>query len=154
MSNTLEFEIRNATPSDWETIVDFNIRIAAETEDKVLDQATITAGVQAVLADSSKGRYFVAVSNGEIIGQMMHTWEWSDWRNGNVWWLQSVYVRADARRQGVFRGLYRHLETMAADDSTVVGLRLYVEVENARAITTYEELGMKNAQYIVMEAIK
>jgi ribosomal protein S18 acetylase RimI-like enzyme len=153
MESNLEFDIRDATPDDWEIIVDYNIRLAAETENKSLDRATIEAGVKAVLNDDRKGRYFVAVSDGQIIGQLMHTWEWSDWRNGDVWWLQSVYVRTDARRQGVFRSLYRHLASLAENDPKVVGLRLYVEIENERAKRTYEELGMKDAQYQVMESL-
>ena len=153
-NDSLSFEIRDATADDWQTIVEYNLQLAAETENKVLDRPTIEAGVKAVLADDRKGRYFVAIAAGEIIGQMMHTWEWSDWRNGNVWWLQSVYVKHAARRQGVFRGLYRHLEALAADDPGVVGLRLYVEIENVRAKQTYEQLGMQDADYLVMEAMR
>jgi GNAT superfamily N-acetyltransferase len=154
MDGALNFEIRNATVDDLETIVDYNRRLASETEGKELDRPTIEAGVRAVLTDDRKGRYFVAVSNEEIIGQMMHTWEWSDWRNGDVWWLQSVYVRSDARRQGVFRSLYQHLARLAESEPNVVGLRLYVEVENEQAKQTYEQLGMHDAKYIVMEAIQ
>lgn len=150
MDATLNFEIRNATPDDWPTIVEYNIRLAAESEGKNLEPARIEAGVKAVLADDRKGRYFVAVSNGEIIGQMMHTWEWSDWRNGNIWWLQSVYVRPESRRHGVFKAIYQHLMRLAESDTNVVGLRLYVENDNERAKQTYEQLGMHNAHYIVM----
>src|SRR5690606_619853 len=108
-------------------ISDFNTRLAAETEQKTLNPATIEAGVRALLADPTLGRYFLAVRDGRPIGQMMHTREWSDWRAGEIWWLQSVYVVPDARQQGVFRALYQHLDTLARAVPSVVGLRLYVE---------------------------
>ena len=98
-----EFSIRPAQPDDWPVVVDFNSRLAEESEGKVLDRAHLVPGVQALLADPAKGRYFVAEKDGQIIGQLMHTREWSDWRNGDIWWLQSVYVHPDYRRQGVFR---------------------------------------------------
>jgi GNAT superfamily N-acetyltransferase len=148
-----DFTIRPAISDDWPTIAQFNIHLAEETEGKPLDPEIIGPGVQAVLADERKGRYFVACQEGEIVGQLMHTFEWSDWRNGNIWWLQSVYVAKDFRRLGVFRQLYQHLATQAESDPTVVGLRLYVETENHRAHQTYEQLGIKKAGYGVMERI-
>jgi len=143
--------IRLAQPQDAETIADFNTRLAAETENKQLDPATIRAGVSALLADPHHGRYFVACADGQIVGQMMHTREWSDWRNGEIWWLQSVYVHPDYRRGGVFRALYRHLAELAEQSSQVVGLRLYVEEHNAKAIEAYRSLGLELAGYAVME---
>ena len=145
------FEIRTALPDDWETLVEFNCRLAEETEDKRLDPATISAGVKAVLADATKGRYFVACHRNQLVGQMMHTREYSDWRNGHIWWLQSVYVHPEFRRQGVFRLLYERLRSEAVSDPEVVGLRLYVENENDRAQETYLNLGMKRGGYHVME---
>lgn len=143
--------IRLAEPQDAETIAEFNTRLAAETENKHLDPATIRTGVRALLADPHHGRYFVAVIDGKIVGQMMHTREWSDWRNGEIWWLQSVYIHSDYRRNGVFRALYRHLAELAEQSSQVVGLRLYVEEHNSKAIEAYQSLGLKLAGYAVME---
>ncbi len=143
--------IRAATPEDWEIVVDFNFRLAQETESKTLNLEATRTGVKTLLADSSKGRYFVACLAERIVGQAMHTWEWSDWRNGEIWWLQSVYVHPDYRRQGVFRLLYQHLLQKAEADPNVVGLRLYVENDNARAQQTYQRLGMRQTGYSVME---
>lgn len=150
-SNDATYEIRPAVPGDWETIVDYNLRLAMETENKTLDRETVNQGVKALLDDATKGRYFVAVYDGQIIGQLMHTREWSDWRNGDIWWLQSVYIAAEHRRRGVFRRLYQHLETEAQNSPDVVGLRLYVEVENLAAQETYHNLGMIQPGYFVME---
>src|SRR6476661_8142507 len=125
--------LRRATAADEAVLVAFNTAIAWETEHKKLDPAVLTAGVRAVLADPSRGFYTVAERDGAVVGQMLITFEWSDWRNGWFWWIQSVYVRADARRGGVFRALYREIERQAAADPTVIGLRLYVERENERA---------------------
>jgi ribosomal protein S18 acetylase RimI-like enzyme len=152
--------VRRALPEDWPVIVAFNCRLAEESEDKQLDRAWIEPGVKAVLADPRKGRYFVAICDdetaaeepgGRIVGQLMHTFEWSDWRNGEIWWLQSVYVVPEFRRQGVFRALFDHLHSEAAADPGVVGLRLYVEEHNRRAQATYETLGLRNGGYFVME---
>ena len=152
MPNTIEnLEIRPAREDDWPTIADFNIRLAAESEDKSLDPTTVEAGVRALLSDPRKGRYFMACVDDRIVGQLMHTFEWSDWRNGDIWWLQSVYVHPDFRRQGVFRSLNAHLEQLASETPGVVGLRLYVENQNERAQQTYLSLGMAAPGYRVME---
>ena len=143
--------IRRATPADAAVLVAFNTAIAWETEHKRLDPAVLAAGVRAVLADPARGFYTVAERGGEVVGQMMVTYEWSDWRNGWFWWIQSVYVSADARRGGVFRALYRAIEQEAAADPTVIGLRLYFETENARAQATYRALGMADTPYGMME---
>lgn len=148
-----ELTIRPAADADWETIVEFNCLLAEETEDKRLDPEVIGPGVRAVLGDPKKGRYFVACDGPRIVGQLMHTFEWSDWRNGQIWWLQSVYVVPEYRRQGVFRGLNQHLADLAEGDPGVVGLRLYVETENDRAHKTYEHFGMETAGYFVMERL-
>jgi GNAT superfamily N-acetyltransferase len=104
-----------------------------------------------VLDDPAHGRYFVAEAGGRPVGQLMITYEWSDWRNGRFWWIQSVYVLPDARRGGVFRALFRHLEDMARDDPGVCGIRLYVERDNLRAQATYRHCGLADAGYAVME---
>lgn len=146
-----EITIRAGKPDDWPTIADFNCRLAMETENKSLDRAVVEPGVRAVLADPAKGRYLVACAGERIVGQVMHTREWSDWRNGDIWWLQSVYIHPEFRRRGVFRRLYQQLQTEAETDPQVVGLRLYVETENDNAHKTYRGLGMSPCGYFVME---
>lgn len=148
-----EFEVRAARPGDRETIVEFNCRLAEETEDVRLDRDTVAAGVAAVLADASRGRYFLACRDDRPVGQLMHTREWSDWRNGDLWWLQSVYVAPEVRRQGVFRLLYEHALAEARSEPGVVGVRLYVERHNASAQDAYRRLGMRDAGYLVMEQL-
>lgn len=143
--------IRDAGIEDAATIAAFNTAIAAETEDHVLDPELIAGGVVAILADNSKGRYWVAEIGGDIVGQIMVTYEFSDWRNGVIWWIQSVYIRKDQRRKGVFSALYRHVESLSRTDEGVAGIRLYVEKSNERAQDTYLSLGMQMRDYRVME---
>lgn len=145
-----DITIRAARPDDWRVIADYNCRLAWESEQKRLDPARIEPGVQAILNDTTKGRYFVAEVDGRVIGQIMHTWEWSDWRNGQIWWLQSVYVAPEHRRQGVFKRLFDHLIQLGQTEK-VLGIRLYVENQNERAQRTYEQAGMDKAGYLVME---
>lgn len=147
----MDLTIRRATAADEAVLVAFNTAIAWETEHKRLDPAVLTAGVRAVLADPARGFYTVAESGGTVVGQMMVTFEWSDWRNGWFWWVQSVYVHESARRGGVFRALYRAIEAQAAADPTVIGLRLYFETDNTRARSTYRALGMADTTYGMME---
>jgi len=127
--------------------------LATETEGLRLDPECVRTGVKALLADSAKGVYYVAEVEGTIAGQLMITYEWSDWRNGNIWWLQSVYVRKEFRRQGVFRELFRFLESLARAQKDVCGLRLYMHAENRTARRSYEKLGMKRTQYEVFELV-
>jgi GNAT superfamily N-acetyltransferase len=147
----MAFRVREATPADAAVVVEFNRLLAEDSEGKQLDLAVLGAGVTAQLADPQKGRYFVAEEGDFILGQLGVTFEWSDWRNGWMWWIQSVYVRADARRRGVFRALFEHVRQAALDDGHVVGLRLYVERENHGAQRTYEQLGMQPSGYFVLE---
>jgi GNAT superfamily N-acetyltransferase len=144
--------IRTATSADLETLARWAEAMALETEAKVLDAATIRAGIAAGLADPHKARYLVAEHGGRAVGTLMLTTEWSDWRNGWWWWIQSVFVAEDARRLGVFRALYAHVEHEARATPGVCGLRLYVENDNARAQATYAALGMRDAHYRVFEA--
>lgn len=144
-------EVRTATARDESFVVDCNCRLAWETEHKQLDRPTVTLGVRAALADPAKARYFVACRDGLPVGQVMHTWEWSDWRNGVFWWLQSVYVLPEHRGGGVFRRLFEHVRELAEADPQVVGLRLYVEQANAAAQAAYLKLGMTDARYGVLE---
>ena len=125
--------------------------MAKETEALQLDPACVKAGVTALLADPSKGIYYLAEINGVVAGQLMITYEWSDWRNGNLWWLQSVYVRQEFRRIGVFRELFKYLKTSARARSEVRGLRLYMHSENLAARRSYENLGMHRTKYEVFE---
>jgi len=142
--------VRPATPADLATVVAYNAALAFESEAKRLDPATLTAGVTAALADPAKGTYTVVEDGGVLVGQCLVTLEWSDWRNGWFWWIQSVYVLPAARRTGVFRDLYRHLEADAAARGDVIGVRLYVERDNARARATYESLGFAEEPYAMM----
>lgn len=149
------FTLRDAHPKDHGVLVEFNRRMAKETEDKELDAVVLGKGVARLFADPACGRYFVAVASGgdndgEVIGQIMITTEWSDWRNGHFYWIQSVYVDPRFRRQGVYRALHQHVVAHARDRGDVVGVRLYVEPHNTRAQQTYENLGMTKT-YDVME---
>jgi GNAT superfamily N-acetyltransferase len=142
--------VRPARPADAPTIVEFNRILAQESEGKTLDPAVLSAGVDAVLADPVRGLYFLAEEGGEVIGQTMITTEWSDWRNGWIWWIQSVYVRPAHRRRGVFRALFEHVHR-SARDAGVVGLRLYVERANHVAQQTYASMGLGPTGYVVLE---
>lgn len=142
--------IRPARLTDADVICDFNRRLAKETENKNLDPAVLNAGVAAMLDDPRNGRYFVAEADGQVVGQLGITLEWSDWRNGNFWWIQSVYVASDARRHGVFRKLYEHLLGEARAQPNVIGVRLYVENHNEVAQATYRKMGMAMTGYQVM----
>ena len=120
----MSLTIRRATPSDVDVVVRFNAALAFESEGKTLDEPVLRLGVKAALADPNKGFYTLAEFNGSIVGQVLITFEWSDWRNGWYWWIQSVYVVEEARRQGVFRSIFLHLKEQALADPTVMGLRL------------------------------
>jgi ribosomal protein S18 acetylase RimI-like enzyme len=146
--------IRTAQPKDIAIIAANNIAMALETENKTLDKNIITPGVTAIINDRNKGIYWVMEINGELAGQLMITYEWSDWRNGTMWWIQSVFVSEKFRRQGVYSMLYENLVKLADDDNNCCGIRLYVEKQNNRAIETYSKLGMLNAGYEIMEYSK
>jgi GNAT superfamily N-acetyltransferase len=124
-----------------------------ETEDLRLDPDCVRTGVATLLADPAKGIYYVAEANDVIAGQLMITYEWSDWRNGNIWWLQSVYVKKEFRRLGVFRQLFRFLEDLARTQKDVCGLRLYMHADNLKARRSYESLGMYRTKYEVFELV-
>jgi GNAT superfamily N-acetyltransferase len=145
---------RDAQRTDSGDIVDFQIQMARETEDVDLDRATCTRGVQAVFDDPSKGRYFVAESDGRVVASLLITFEWSDWRNGNVWWIQSVYVRPEARQQRIYAGLYDHVRRLASEDESIRGIRLYVDRRNTRAQEVYRRSGMNGEHYLVYEWMK
>ena len=145
----MSIAIRRATIGDAAVISEFNRLLALESEGRALDPVVVRAGVAALLNDASRGVYFVAEIGLEIVGQTMVRTEWSDWRNAWIWWIESVYVRNDARRQGVFRALYEHIYRTASADPSVVGLRLYVEQNNLAAQQTYRCLGMEPMNFFL-----
>ncbi len=146
-----EFIIRLAELKDAQLLATWAQTMAMETEHKHLDGDTVLKGVQAGIADPKRARYFIAMSGDMPAGTLMLTTEWSDWRNGDWWWIQSVYVDPDFRRQGVFQSLYSHVKALAEQAPDVCGLRLYVEHDNKNAQHTYESLGMEDAGYRMME---
>jgi GNAT superfamily N-acetyltransferase len=147
----MPLSVRRAGPADAPILIEFNLRLAEETEHVSLEPAVLAAGVSAGLSDPHKALYFVAEESGTVVGQLMLTREWSDWRNGWLWWIQSVYVRPEARRRGVFRALYQHVHEAARADPEVVGLRLYMERDNHVARQTYLGLGMELVPYVVFQ---
>ena len=145
--------IRKAIPEDAPIIIDFQQKMAWETEHMTLSPDLVTKGVNAVFNNSSHGQYWVAEENGVVITSLLITYEWSDWRNANVWWFQSVYVLPEYRRTGVFRKMYSFIRE-EADKSKVAGLRLYVESNNLNARKTYEALGMSSGHYKLYEWLR
>lgn len=152
---TASYSVRLATIDDADTIADFNLAMAAETEDRGLDEERLRAGVRGVLADPQRGRYRVAVAQLDgaevVVGCLLLTTEWSDWRNGWFWWIQSVYTSPEFRGQGVYRALYDEVLVEAREREDVCGLRLYVEAENLRAQRVYTHLGMERTDYQLFE---
>lgn len=142
--------IRKATPEDASVIIDFQQKMAWETEQITLVPEIIYKGVNAVFTDPGRGQYWVAEIKGNIVATLLITYEWSDWRNTYVWWFQSVYVLPEFRRTGVFRSMYLHIKNKA-DKEGIAGLRLYVETYNVKAQKTYEALGMKGLHYKMYE---
>ena len=146
-------EIRQAVSTDVETIAQFNIALCRETEGRELDPVTVTHGVRRFVTESKRGRYFVAVIDGQVVGQAAHTFEWSDWRNGEIWWIQSVYVHPDFRSKGVFRTLFMHIKELGETDADCCGIRLYMERENETARESYRRLGFSETGYVVFERL-
>ena len=144
-------EIRRGRRKDASNIVDFQIRMAKETEDFALDRPTVEKGVHTVFDDPHKGAYWIAELDGEVVGCLLTVPEWSDWRNGTVLWIHSVYVIPSARRRGIFRMMYENLKTTVAQSADLRGLRLYVERENERAQKTYNAMGMDGNHYKMFE---
>jgi ribosomal protein S18 acetylase RimI-like enzyme len=146
--------LRLATPSDAQVLVEFNTAMALETEGKRLLPEVIGAGVRSLLDNSAAGFYVLGELEKQTAGALMITKEWSDWRNGSFWWIQSVYVRPEFRRQGVYKRLYGYVRELAAREPAVCGFRLYVERENRNAQATYSALGMQETRYQVFEELK
>ncbi len=147
-------KVRKATLNDHAKIVEFQQAMAWETEGIKLRLDTLENGVKAVLDDPNKGDYYVAEINGDIVASLLTTFEWSDWRNGTVLWIQSVYVIPMYRRRGVYRKMYSHLKTEVLKSENLAGIRLYADKKNETAHQTYENLGMNQDHYITFEWLK
>jgi GNAT superfamily N-acetyltransferase len=151
-SESLPVRVRDATLEDADVIAEFNRRMATETEDYVLDPAVIGAGVRKGMAHPELCRYFVAEVEGRVVGTCMITYEFSDWRDGIIWWFQSVYVERESRGRGVFRAIYDHVEALAKADPEARSLRLYVMEDNHAAMRVYEAVGMVPLRYRVYKS--
>lgn len=143
--------IREARPDDAPRIVAFQQAMALETEGKTLDESLVIPGVAEVFASAHKGFYIVAEIDGTVVGSLLITYEWSDWRNATFLWIQSVFVDADHRRQGVYTAMHNHVLALAESDDGLCGVRLYVERTNTRAQQTYKSLGMDHSHYDMYE---
>jgi len=146
--------IRKANSDEHQLIVDFQLAMAHETENIELNRDIVECGVKAVLKDSTKGQYYVAESNGKIVGSLLTTYEWSDWRNATVLWIQSVYVKPDYRRKGVYRSLYSHVKDLVLKNNNLSGIRLYADKSNTTAHKAYQKLGMNPDHYMTFEWLK
>jgi ribosomal protein S18 acetylase RimI-like enzyme len=146
--------IREATETDIPSLLDFQLKMALETENITLEISTLTMGVHRLFKDSTKGRYYVAEVAKEVVGCLMTTYEWSDWRNGTVIWIQSVYVAKENRNQGVYKKMYNYLKQLVENDPDLRGIRLYVDKSNKSAQSTYEKIGMNGEHYTVYEWMK
>lgn len=146
--------IRKAKKDDAGQIAAFQLEMALETENLQLDKGVVDRGVCQVFSDRSKGTYYVAEKNGQVIASLLTTYEWSDWRNGTVLWIQSVYVRPPFRGNGVYRNMYRHIQQLVEQDEQLKGIRLYVDQTNSRAQQVYQKLGMTAEHYQLFEWLK
>jgi len=146
-----QLSVREAAPRDLDAILAFQMAMALETEGKPLDPETVRAGVAAVLESPGKGSYVVAEVEGKVVGSVLVTCEWSDWRNARFWWLQSVYVLPGYRHRGVFRTLLTYVRDMARSRGDICGLRLYVEHDNVAAQKAYSSLGLSRSHYDMYE---
>ena len=150
----MQIKIRKAQISDLDWIVRFQVEMAWETERYKLDPDTVIKGVETVLNSESLGIYYLAVVGNEVVGSLLTTYEWSDWRNGTVLWIQSVYVDRQFRKRGIYGTLYSHIKAVVADDESLKGIRLYVDESNMRAREVYARLGMNGEHYRVFEWMK
>ena len=146
-------KIREATRDDSKNIIDFQQKMAMETENVKLDSGVLSEGLRRLFEDPAKGKYYVATDNDEVIGCLMTTYEWSEWRCGNVLWIQSVYIKPTHRSKGAFRKMYGHIKSLVTPESEYRGIRLYVDKTNAAAQKVYEKLGMNGEHYQVYEWI-
>lgn len=146
--------IREATAKDIPAIIDFQKEMAWETEKITLDTDTLTKGVENLFADINRGKYYVADENGVVVGSLMTTYEWSEWRNGNVLWIQSVYIIESHRGKGIYKQLYKYIQAIVNSSPELRGIRLYVDKTNKAAKQVYEKLGMNGEHYQVFEWMK
>lgn len=146
--------IREGNIQDMDAIVAFQLEMAWETESIRLDKPTLEKGVLAIFNEKSKGKYFVVEKSGEVLASLLITYEWSDWRNKQVWWIQSVYVKKAFRNQGVFKKMYEYVKSIVAQNSELAGLRLYVDNRNKSAQEVYQKTGMNGEHYKVFEWMK
>ncbi len=144
-------QTRRARIEDADLIIGFQCAMALETENKTLSVETVSSGVKGVMTRPELGFYVIAESDNKVAGSLLVTPEWSDWRNGYFWWVQSVYVAPKYRRLGIYRMLYNHVKQQAETEPNVVGFRLYVERDNITAQRAYENLGMHPAHYMMYE---
>ena len=144
-------KIRTALPADIDSLVDFNQKMALETEGKRLDNGLLQSGVEAVFSDEGKGFYVVCEYEDSILGGLLVTFEWSDWRNKWFWWIQSVYIVPEARGKGIYRKMYDFVKAKASSVGNVCGFRLYVEKDNLSAQGVYERVGMTSSHYLMYE---
>lgn len=147
-------KVRLAQPGDAATIIDFQLKMAMETENLALDFTTVEKGVQAVFRDENKGKYHVVEDEGKVISSLLITYEWSDWRNGTILWLQSLYVLPKYRRQGIFKLMFHYLRETIIKSESLKGLRLYVDKSNHLAQRVYDAMGMDSQHYQMYEWIK
>ena len=146
--------IEEARIGDLNTLVEFQLKMAMETEELKLDREILIKGVKAVYEDPAKARYFVARIDERVVGMLMITLEWSDWRNGWVWWIQSVYVEQEFRKDGIFRSMYTYIRNVVENSDSIRGLRLYVDKRNIKAQKVYNALGMTGEHYTTYEWMK
>jgi ribosomal protein S18 acetylase RimI-like enzyme len=144
-------QLRRAQKEDMSSIVDFQLLMAKETENIQLEKKTVKAGVQAVFDNEELGCYYVCEDRSNVIASLLITYEWSDWRNALVWWIQSVYVLPEYRKQSVFKKMFLYLKKIVNNDNRIQGLRLYVDKRNTIAKTVYKNLGMSDAHYDMYE---
>lgn len=149
-----DVQVREARREDAATIIEFQVAMALETEEVTLDRDILTRGVTAVFDEPTHGRYFVAESQGRVVASLLITYEWSDWRSGMVWWIQSVYTIPEFRKRGVYAALYAHIRAQVEPDPSIRGIRLYVDNRNVDAQKVYARLGMEGEHYRVFEWMK
>jgi ribosomal protein S18 acetylase RimI-like enzyme len=146
--------VRKATLNDLQVIVRFQLAMATETEGIQLDEEIVKKGVKKVLTDGTKGQYYVAEIKGKVVSSLLTTYEWSDWRNGTILWIQSVYVLPEYRRKGIYSKMYTHVKMLVLSDEKLNGIRLYADKNNEAAQKTYKKLGMSPDHYITFEWLK
>ena len=146
--------IKNANEQDIKTITDFQLKMAFETEKLVLNPEIVIKGVNSVFNNPNNGRYFIAEQDSQVVASLLITHEWSDWRNAQVWWIQSVYVKAEFRKKGIFKKMYQHISELVKNSRNLAGIRLYVDRTNSNARKVYEKIGMNGEHYQLFEDMK